>query len=171
MRRTGAGARGGAAGPGALGVLRVAVAAAGRRLEAVCVECGPDLVVVVGGGARPHVGASALALSLPSLKDPAHLTQSSYLAAVPGHKEEGLARDGALRLARALRRHVVVTVGIHDDGLDRAGIEGYLALFDRLVERVARAAAAPGREAGAPGPRRRISESRSARSPRRSRSR
>jgi len=117
-------------------------AAGGLRLEAVCVECGPDLVVVVGGGARPHVGASALALSLPSLKDPSRLTQSSCLASVPGHKEEGLARDGALRLAALLERTVVMTVGIHDDGLDRAGIEAYLALFDRLLERVAEAARA-----------------------------
>lgn len=111
----------------------------GLRLEAVCVRCGEDLVVVVGGGARPHVGASALAISLPSLKDPARLTQSSYLASVPGHKEEALARDGALRLAERLGRHVVMTVGIHDDGADRARIEGYLALFERLVERVAAA--------------------------------
>ena len=172
MRRTGSGARGGAGGPGALGVLRVAVAAAGRRLEAVCVECGPDLVVVVGGGARPHVGASALALSLPSLQDPAHLTQSAATwPPSPATRRRGWPATGRSAWRGRLRRHVVVTVGIHDDGLDRAGIEGYLALFDRLVERVARAAAAPGREAGAPGPRRRISASRSGRSPRRSRSR
>jgi hypothetical protein len=119
--------------------VEVEAAVGGLRLEAVCVECGPDLVVVVGGGERPHVGASALALSLPSLKDPARLTQSSYLASVPGHKEEGLARDGALRLARLLGRNVVMTVGIHDDGIEPARIEAYLALFERLVERVAEA--------------------------------
>ena len=138
-----------------LGVRRVVVAdrRAGLRLEAVCVACGEDLVVVVGGGERPHVGASALGLSVPSLKDPARRTQSSALASVPGHKEESLARDAALRLAARLDRHVVVTVGIHDDGADRARIEGYLALFDRLVEKVA-AAARPGqgaRRRGRPG--------------------
>jgi hypothetical protein len=82
---------------------------AGR--EAVCVGCGADLVVVVGGGARYHVGAVALGLSLPSLKDPARRTCSGYLVPVPGHKEEDLARESSLRLSRALERNVVVTVG------------------------------------------------------------
>jgi hypothetical protein len=110
--------------------------ATGARLEAVCVSAGTDLVVAVGGGERPHVGAVALALSLPSLRDPARLTNSSSLLAVPGHKEEDLARDGALRLSRALGRAVVVTVGIHDDGIDPGRIAGYVALFGRLVDAV-----------------------------------
>jgi gallate decarboxylase subunit D len=111
-------------------------AASGARLEAVCVSCGRDLVVVVGGGAAYHVGATALALSLPSIQDPAHLTNSSYLAAVPGHKEEDLARDGSLRLSKALSRTVVVTVGIHEDGMSTDRIRRYVALFDRLVDAI-----------------------------------
>jgi hypothetical protein len=119
--------------------------ATGARLEAVCVSAGADLVVTVGGGERPHVGAAALALSLPRLKDPSRLTESSSLLAVPGHKEEDLARDGARRLARALARSVVVTVGIHDDRISRARIAAYVALFGRLVDAIAAAhAAAPG---------------------------
>jgi hypothetical protein len=111
--------------------------ATGARLEAVCVSAGADLVVAVGGGERPHVGAAALALSLPSLKDPARLTNSTSLLAVPGHKEEELAREGALRLSRALARNVVVTVGIHDDGISAERIAAYVALFARLVDEIA----------------------------------
>jgi hypothetical protein len=106
------------------------------RLEAVCVECGEDLVVVVCGGVRYHVGAAALAISIPSLKDPSTPTNSSYLVAVPGHKEEGLARDGALRLSRALRRNVVMTVGIHDDEITSERIGHYVALFGRLMDEI-----------------------------------
>jgi hypothetical protein len=131
---------------GTLEVRRCAVedAATATRLEAVCVACGGDLVVIIGGGARYHVGAAALALSLPSLKDPSTPATSSYLVAVPGHKEEELARDGALRLARALRRHVVMTVGIHDDDITRERIAGYVALFERLVDEIARVERARG---------------------------
>jgi gallate decarboxylase subunit D len=111
--------------------------ATGARLEAVCVSTGADLVVAVGGGERPHVGAAALALSLPSLADPARLTNSTSVLAVPGHKEEELARDGALRLSRALARTVVVTVGIHDDAIPPARIAAYVALFARLVDEIA----------------------------------
>ena len=117
------------------------------RLEAVCVGCGDDLVVVVGGGERYHVGAAALAISIPSLKDPSTPTTSSYLAAVPGHKEEELARGGALRLSRALHRHVVMTVGIHDDGITKERVAAYVALFERLVDEIARGErAAAGRD-------------------------
>jgi hypothetical protein len=121
-----------------LGVRRVQVedAASGAHLEAVCVSAGPDLVVAVGGGERPHVGAAALGLSLPSLKDPARLTQSSSLLSVPGHKEEDLARRAALELARRLARNVVVTVGIHDDAITPERIAAYVALFERLLDEI-----------------------------------
>ena len=110
--------------------------AAPVRLDAVCVACGDDLVVVVGGGERHHVGAAALAISIPSIKDPARPTNSSYLVSVPGHKEEDLARSGSLALSRALRTNVVVTVGIHDDGISPARIQEYVTLFRRLMDAV-----------------------------------
>jgi gallate decarboxylase subunit D len=122
---------------------RVEDRAAGAWLEAACVGVGDDLVVVVGGGQRPHVGAAALAISVPGVVDPSARTCSSYLVSVPGHREEDLARDGALRLSRALRRQVVVTVGIHDDAISRERIELYLGLFRRLMDQVEAGQAAP----------------------------
>jgi len=120
------------------------------RLEAASIGVGEDLVVVVGGGERYHVGAAALAISIRSLKDPRVRTTSSYLASVPGHKEEALAREGALLLARALERQVVVTVGIHDDAIPRHRIQSYLALFDRLMRRVIALEKREGRAGGRP---------------------
>jgi gallate decarboxylase subunit D len=114
------------------------------QLEAVSVACGHDLILVVGGGEKHHIGATALSLSMPSLKNPEVLTNSSYLVPVPGHKEENLARDGSLRLSRALKRNVVVTVGIHDERITKHGIKRYLELFDRLLEDVIRAEQAVG---------------------------
>ena len=107
------------------------------HLEAVCVRCGRDLVVVVCGGARPHIGAAALGLSLPSIKDAERRTVSSPLLSVPGHKEEDLARDGSLRLSRRLETNVVVTVGIHDDAITKEGIDRYVELFGQLMEKIA----------------------------------
>jgi gallate decarboxylase subunit D len=109
------------------------------QLEALSVACGHDLILVVGGGEKHHIGATALTLSMPSLKNPEVLTNSSYLVPVPGHKEENLAREGSLRLSKALKRNVVVTVGIHDDRISKDGITRYLGLFDRLLEDVIRA--------------------------------
>ncbi len=109
------------------------------RLEAVCVAVGDDLVVVIGGGARYHVGAAALAISVPGATDPARKTSSSSLMSVPGHKEEDLARTASLRLSRALGKTVVVTAGIHDDAITPERIACYLRLHERLVETIERA--------------------------------
>lgn len=120
-----------------LAVRRFQVEGSGSaHLDAVCVSCGTDLVVVVGGGERHHVGSVALGITLASLKDPTQRTQSSYLLAVPGHKEEDLARTASQRLTRELRRNVVVTVGIHDDEMTQAGIQEYLCLFGQLVDQI-----------------------------------
>lgn len=113
---------------------RVEEAEASFRVEAVCIRCGADLVVVVGGGERYHVGATALSITLPSIKDPEALTHSSYLTPVPGHKEEDLAREGSLRLAKGLSTNVVMTVGIHEDNLSPEGIRRYIAQFNRLID-------------------------------------
>lgn len=118
---------------------RASAPASTAALEAVCIACGGDLVVVVGGGERYHVGAVALGLSLPSIKDPARRTTSGYLVPVPGHKEEDLAREGSLRLSRALERNVVVTVGIHDDAITKARAQQYVDAFRLLVESIERA--------------------------------
>lgn len=38
-------------------------------LEAVAVRCGDDLTVVIGGGEKQHIGAVAVGVPRPSLKD------------------------------------------------------------------------------------------------------
>ena len=108
-------------------------------LEAVCVECGEDLVVVIGGGSRHHIGAVGLTISLPSLKDAGKLTQSTYQVPVPGHKEEALAREGSRLLSQRLGRNVMLSVGMHEDDLSKEGIQAYVDAFDALVERIAQA--------------------------------
>jgi hypothetical protein len=115
---------------------QVADPVSGQSVTAVCVTCGNDLVVVVGGGERYHIGAAALSISMPRIKDPEILTNSTYLVPVPGHKEEDLARNGSLKLSKGLAKNVVMTVGIHQDQISKAGIQNFLALFDDLVEKI-----------------------------------
>lgn len=108
-------------------------------IEAVCVECGADLVVIVGGGSRYHCGAVALSISLPGLKDPQKPTNSTYQVPVPGHKEEALAREGSLVLSRALQRNVVVSVGIHEDNLPKERVSYYVEQYYALIDRISQA--------------------------------
>lgn len=101
---------------------------------------GEDLVVVVGGGERPHVGCVVLAVPYPSKDRPGRWSASCSVLTIPPHKEETIARGIASRLAGELGRVAVVTAGVHDDNIDRSGIEEYLQLAvrlgDELVERL-----------------------------------
>lgn len=94
------------------------------QVQAEALQIGEDLVVMVAGGKKPHVGAVAVGIPRPSL---AHREKTSATASVftmAGHKEDELALVMARGLAAALKRNVVITVGIHVDNISAAGIKG-----------------------------------------------
>jgi hypothetical protein len=124
---------------GEMNVRRFEMAVEGSpyKLEAVCVACGADLIVVVGGGERYHCGAVGLTITIPSIKEADKLTQSTYQIPVPGHKEEALAREGSLKLACRLGRNVILSAGIHEDNLSKEGIQRYTEAFYALVDLIA----------------------------------
>jgi len=119
-------------------VCRVEDSPGGRYLEARVQEMGPDLVVAVGGGQRPHVGSVVLAQPVPSRIPGKAWTASCSVLTIPPHKEEPIARGIATRLAEAHGRVVVVTAGVHDDGLDADGVACYLRLGRELGEELTR---------------------------------
>ncbi len=98
---------------------------------------GEDLVVIVSGGGKPHVGAVAIAVPRPSLENPQAVSATASVFALIGHKEDELARSLALKLAAALQRNTVVTAGIHVDNLSPEGIkkieENCASLLQRLI--------------------------------------
>jgi hypothetical protein len=116
-----------------------AVAESPYKVEAVCIEIGADLAVVIGGGERYHIGAVGLSITLPRIKDADQLTHSTYQVPVPGHKEEALAREGSRELARRLQRNVVMSVGIHEDNLSKEGIQRYTEAFGVLIDVIGQA--------------------------------
>jgi hypothetical protein len=102
-----------------------------RSLSAVVTVVGGDIVVVIGGGARPHVGSTVIAQPCGAGRSP-----SCSVLTIPPHKEETIARSVAEHLCRAFDRVVVVTAGVHEPDLDRKGIEQYLELASRLKEKL-----------------------------------
>jgi hypothetical protein len=107
------------------------------RIVAVVVLCGEDVTIVAGGGSRPHIGAVATAISLPSLKDPGRLTTTASVMSVPGHKEDQVVRAAALQLAKTLETTVTVSAGLHVDNATPADIEQLVNHFNELVEQIA----------------------------------
>jgi hypothetical protein len=109
-----------------------------RRLWAVATRAGADLAVVVGGGERPHVGCVVVAQPHRSAAQPERVRVTSSVLSIPPHREEALARPLAEALARATEGVVTVSAGVHDDDLTPDGIATYLALAERLRDRLLR---------------------------------
>lgn len=116
--------------------LVIEVAADHRRLSAVVIREGEDLVVAVGGGDRPHVGCVVLAVPCPGRG------ATSSVLTIPPHKEEAMARPMAERIAVRTGSVTVVSAGVHEDGASREAIEAWLTLGRQLTEKVAEAVAA-----------------------------
>ena len=121
----------------------------GRSLTAWVCRVGHDIVITVGGGTQPHVGAVVLTQSHPSTQGARGASVTTSVLTIPPHKEEPVARPIAEAVCRATGRTTVVTAGIHEEGLDRNGIDTYLRLADTMANELAARLGAnePGRTA------------------------
>jgi len=93
------------------------------RVSARIVPIGEDLVVMIWGGDKPHVGAVAIGIPRPSLDNPEITSSTTSVYALLGHKEDVLAKMMADKLASVLERNVVVTAGIHVENISSEGIK------------------------------------------------
>lgn len=94
---------------------------------------GSDLQVMLIGGDKPHIGAVALAVPHPGLKDPKRIDATVSVLAMTGHKEDELARIFARTLACALNVTVCATCGIHLHQATHKDIEDILCATDELL--------------------------------------
>jgi hypothetical protein len=97
---------------------------------------GPDLLIALWGGEKPHIGAVAVAQPRPSLKNPEVTSATASVICYVGHKEDELAKAAAEIIAAVLNTRVVVTAGIHWDNLDQDGIDAILKNGKALVEKI-----------------------------------
>ena len=105
-------------------------------LSAVATKLGDDLVVAIGGGARPHVGCAVLAQPHPSTADPERSSSTASTLVIPPHRDDAIARTVADALARGLGVVVLAAAGVHTDDLDASGISAYRRLARRLADRL-----------------------------------
>ena len=105
-------------------------------IEAHVRRIGPDILVAVWGGERPHIGAVSIAQPRPSLRDPSMTSSTASVLCLLGHKEGELAKGLAEKLAAALNTNVVVTAGIHWDDLNPADIRKIVKNAEILPEMI-----------------------------------
>jgi hypothetical protein len=108
----------------------------GLAIQGLVQEIGQDILLAIWGGSRPHIGAVGVALPRPSLENPRKGSATSSNFTFQGHKEDLLVKQVSEKISAALRRNVVVTAGIHWDGLDASGIQTVQALTAKLAEQV-----------------------------------
>ena len=105
-------------------------------IDGILVPSGDDLVLTIGGGTHPHIGSVAVGSSHPSLKDPQKDDQTVSVLTITGHKEDQIARQAALKLAKVSGVTVTIIVGIHIDDADQGDIQRLVKNFHTLIDQI-----------------------------------
>ncbi len=105
-------------------------------LQALVASVGDDLLVSIQGGTHPHIGAVALALPRPSLKDRKKTSATSSVLTVLGHKEDQTVKFVSETLSAALKKNTAVTAGIHWDHLRPEEINLIIRLTEKLTQKI-----------------------------------
>lgn len=103
------------------------------RVEIAAAVCGADLSVTICGGSLHHVGAAALGVPRPSLKDPQKRSASESVLCVVGHKDDEVAKAAAHRLASEFGCVVSVSAGLHLDNAGQDDIQGLVAGYEEAL--------------------------------------
>jgi hypothetical protein len=99
-------------------------------------EVGQDILVSIWGGTQPHIGAVGMAIPRPSLKDEKKWSATSSNFTFVGHKEDTLVKNISEKLAAQLKRNVVVTAGVHWDGMTSKEIKTIRNLAQKISDRI-----------------------------------
>jgi isopentenyl-diphosphate delta-isomerase len=97
---------------------------------------GSDLIVAIGGGPAPHIGATAVGVPRVLKYDQINRTASVSVYTVTGHREDEVARPVAMRLASRFNHTVAVTCGIHLDNATREQVLTYVSRSNELVDAI-----------------------------------
>ena len=94
---------------------------------------GNDVLVTIYGGDEHHIGGVSIAFLTKSHYRDADTVSVNTLT-FPGHKDYIVSNSAAERLAKALRKSIVVTVGIHMDSASKAEIEEAVEAVKTMVD-------------------------------------
>lgn len=106
-------------------------------LRAAVSFAGDDIVVIITGGTREHIGAVSLATSRKSLADDSISATASVLC-LSGHKEDMWARSASLEIAALCNTNVLVSVGVHVDNAVSSDLQILEDNFKKLLFNIKR---------------------------------
>ncbi|MCL6634775.1 MAG: hypothetical protein K6T29_03270 [Peptococcaceae bacterium] len=94
-----------------------------HRITLLVTITGDGIVAQFFGGEKPHVGAVALSLPRPGLKDPEKTSCNTIVVPLLGHKDDEVAKPVAEKIVKAWGRPVVVVAGMHVENASAEDIE------------------------------------------------
>ena len=97
---------------------------------------GADVLVILSGGTKPHIGSIAVAHPRPSLADEEIVSSTSSVYNFLGHKDHVIAQRVAEILSSRLNRNVVAVAGFHIDKITQEGISRVVENCDELAKEI-----------------------------------
>ncbi len=104
-------------------------------VEGEALLIGTDVAIILWGGSVPHIGAVAMATPRPSLRDKSVMSATSSVLTSPGHLEDEIVKRVSERVAAALNSTVVVSAGMHWDGMSVEDIDTVRLICAELTGR------------------------------------
>ncbi len=108
----------------------------GRMIRMQAQDTGKGLQVLITGGDQAHIGAVAVC-GESSFDSSFPEKNGVRTVTFPGHKETQVVENWARRLGELSDFPVVVSAGIHYDGINRAQIGEILSALDKELSRAA----------------------------------
>ena len=97
---------------------------------------GADVLVILFGGTKPHIGSIAVAHPRSSLTDEKIISSTSSVYNFLGHKDHVIAQRVAEMLSSRLDRNVVAVAGFHIDKITQEGISQVVENCDELAKKI-----------------------------------
>ena len=92
-------------------------------------QVGNDHVLTLTGG-EEHVGAVAVGMF-----DDKSMRASASVISLPGHRDEGIALDGARRVSEITKAATVFIVGIHLDNITKGEIDKIIVASKQMTDK------------------------------------
>ena len=105
-----------------------------HNINCSAVKMGNDWNISIYGGDVPHIGAIALGIPRPSLEDKSKISSSVSVLTITGHKEDAIVQKASKVLSSALNSTVVVSCGIHINGITYDDIQNLNLFMDTLID-------------------------------------
>ena len=99
---------------------------AGITIEIQETRIGDDIVLILAGGDKPHIGCVVQAVPRPSLTNDGSISVTSSVLNLTCHKDEFLCRKLAEKRCRETGRIVVCTGGVHIENITKEQIHKLL---------------------------------------------